>query len=55
MRPESAEKKATKGELERTLPAKAMSLVPSLDEATDDQGLSGAVVCVQVAPESAEV
>ncbi len=33
----------------------ATSLVPSAEEATDDQRLLGALVCVQVVPESAEV
>ena len=33
----------------------ATNLVPSAEEATDDQLLLGAVVCVQVAPEFVEV
>jgi hypothetical protein len=33
----------------------ATSLVPSAEEATDDQEPSGALLCVQVVPESVEV
>jgi len=36
-------------------PHAATSLAPSAEEATELQGLLGALVCVQFAPESAEV